>query len=338
MPNRKERDELDKLKKEMDALNEEMKKREQRNKLATERVRRQLEEAQRENAELEEEAAQLRRFLGKDDESMRKTDKKTTPSKSHASKASSNTDIFSFTVQPSDSTYGEQYRAQESRSNADYQPAKYAGGSRIRNPQEKNEKSYSNESEENGDPYDEEEEEDKEEEGELQDNEKYGDEGTSPNHGGLEDTHEEFAMRLQRRTEENGGIVSEHVGADNKLTREYESGMREVIFANGVRRERYADGYTVVHFCNGDVKQTIPEGDGNRVVYLFAEAGTVQTSLPDGVQVFRFSNGQVEKHYPDGTKEIHFTDGTVKCLFNDGEEESVFSDGTVQRVSAKDGL
>ena len=57
MPNRKERDELDKLKKEMDSLTEEMKKREQRNKLATERVRRQLEEAQRENSELEEEAA-----------------------------------------------------------------------------------------------------------------------------------------------------------------------------------------------------------------------------------------------------------------------------------------
>ena len=227
-------------------------------------------------------------------------------------------------MQPGESTYGEQYTAADARSNAEYKPSKYY-----------------NESDENQEPYEEEEEEeeDKEKGGEGQENENYADEGPSPKHAEIEeDTHEEFAMRLQRRTEDNGRIVSEQVGAENKLTREYESGMREVIFANGVRRERYADGYTVVYFCNGDVKQTIPEGEGNRVVYLFAEAGTVQTSLPDGVQVFRFSNGQVEKHYPDGTKEIPFTAGTVKCLFNDGEEESVFSDGTVQRVSAKDGL
>lgn len=50
------------------------------------------------------------------------------------------------------------------------------------------------------------------------------------------------------------------------------------------------------------------------------------------MNVFRFGNGQIEKHYPDQTKEIYFTDGTVKCIFADGEEESVFPDGTIQRI------
>jgi centromere protein J len=39
-------------------------------------------------------------------------------------------------------------------------------------------------------------------------------------------------------------------------------------------------------------------------VYFFAEAKTTQTAFPDGMQVFKFSNKQIEKHYTDGTKEI----------------------------------
>jgi centromere protein J len=41
-------------------------------------------------------------------------------------------------------------------------------------------------------------------------------------------------------------------------------------------------------------------------VYYFAEAKTTQTTFPDGLQVFKFANNQVEKHFPDGTKEIMY--------------------------------
>jgi centromere protein J len=69
-------------------------------------------------------------------------------------------------------------------------------------------------------------------------------------------------------------------------------------------------------------------------VYFFAEAETTQTSLPDGMQIFKFSNGQIEKHHKEGLKEIKFPDGTIKCIFPNGEEESIFTDGTIQRVDS----
>lgn len=126
-------------------------------------------------------------------------------------------------------------------------------------------------------------------------------------------------------------VKSEIQTDDGKIQKIYEDGRKEIIFNNGVRREVYPDGYTVVYFTNNDIKQTFPDG---KVVYYFASARTTQTTFTDGLQVFKFSNGQLEKHFPDGTKEINFPDGTVKCIFPDGEEESIFPDGTVQKVDA----
>ena len=46
-------------------------------------------------------------------------------------------------------------------------------------------------------------------------------------------------------------------------------------------------GYTIVYFNNNDIKQTYPD---QKIVYYFAEAKTTQTTYPDGLQVFKFSN------------------------------------------------
>jgi hypothetical protein len=48
------------------------------------------------------------------------------------------------------------------------------------------------------------------------------------------------------------------------------------------------------------------------VVYYFGETKTTQTIEPDGVHVYKFSNGQVEKHYTDSSKEIRFPNGIIK--------------------------
>jgi centromere protein J len=53
---------------------------------------------------------------------------------------------------------------------------------------------------------------------------------------------------------ENGKVVEERKGSDNKLYRVYASGKNEVIFSNGVKKEYYPDGYSVVYFANEDVK------------------------------------------------------------------------------------
>ena len=118
--------------------------------------------------------------------------------------------------------------------------------------------------------------------------------------------------------------------ADGKVERVCPDGSREILFTNGTRKQISSDGQTIiVSFFNGDIKQILP---GGRVVYYYADAQTTHTTYADGLQVFQFANGQVEKHYIDGTKEIQFPDQTIKYLFADGSAESVFVDGTVVHV------
>eukprot|EP00826_Nyctotherus_ovalis_P037535 TRINITY_DN3428_c0_g1_i11.p1 TRINITY_DN3428_c0_g1~~TRINITY_DN3428_c0_g1_i11.p1 ORF type:complete len:654 (+),score=156.67 TRINITY_DN3428_c0_g1_i11:1731-3692(+) len=101
----------------------------------------------------------------------------------------------------------------------------------------------------------------------------------------------------------NTKIVSSKTSQEGKVTKVYSNGKTEMLFPNGVRRESFADGYTIVYFNNKDIKQTYPDG---KVVYYFAEARTTQSTFVDGLQVFKFPNNQVEKHYLDGHKEITY--------------------------------
>jgi centromere protein J len=41
---------------------------------------------------------------------------------------------------------------------------------------------------------------------------------------------------------------------DGKVQRFYDNGKKEVIFSNGVKREVWPSGYSVVYFANNDVK------------------------------------------------------------------------------------
>ncbi|XP_062621733.1 centromere protein J-like [Saccostrea cucullata] len=117
---------------------------------------------------------------------------------------------------------------------------------------------------------------------------------------------------------------------DGKVEKTYSTGVREILFPNGTRKEISADGKSVVvSFCNGDVKQITAD---QRVIYYYAEVQTTHSTYPDGLEIIQFPNNQVEKHYPEGTKEIIFPDQTIKYLFLNGSEESIFPDGTVIRV------
>lgn len=100
---------------------------------------------------------------------------------------------------------------------------------------------------------------------------------------------------------ENVTVSNETKNQDGKIHKYFLNDKKEVIFANKVRRETFPDGYIIVYFNNGDIKQTFPDG---RVVYYFAEAQTTQTTMADGLQIFKFSNNQIEKHHQDGLKEI----------------------------------
>ena len=117
--------------------------------------------------------------------------------------------------------------------------------------------------------------------------------------------------------------------SEGKTVNVYTNNKKEVIFPSGVRKEIYNNNHQIVYFTNGDLKQIFPNG---KSVYYFKEAQTVQTSFEDGLQVFKFQGGQIEKHYPDGTKQITFPDGSMKYMMNDGYEEAHYNDGSVQII------
>jgi len=54
---------------------------------------------------------------------------------------------------------------------------------------------------------------------------------------------------------------------------------------------------------------------------------TTQTTYPDGLQVFEFPNGQVERYFVDGRCEIIFPDSTQKITHSSGITEVFYPDG-----------
>mmetsp|Transcript_25336 Transcript_25336/g.69670 ORF Transcript_25336/g.69670 Transcript_25336/m.69670 type:complete len:1084 (-) Transcript_25336:277-3528(-) len=123
--------------------------------------------------------------------------------------------------------------------------------------------------------------------------------------------------------------VQEVRNLDGRTERIFVDGRREVEFANGLRKIMWPDGHSSVLFQNGDKKEIHPDGV---IVYHYSATGAVQTTLPDGSDLYHFSDGQFEQHNPDGSKEIRFPNGTSKRVFPDGSEEVCFVDGTVRRT------
>lgn len=114
------------------------------------------------------------------------------------------------------------------------------------------------------------------------------------------------------------GIVVSEVSRRGRAERVFSDGRREVVFANGLRKVEWTDGRTSVLFQNGDLKETYADGT---VVYRYHSTQAVQTTLPDGTNVYCFPGGQVERHFSDGSKEIEFANGAWKHIAADGSEE-----------------
>ena len=74
----------------------------------------------------------------------------------------------------------------------------------------------------------------------------------------VEEEEEDFGLKFPKeyhaKTLANSKVVDQIVGHDGKIQRVYASGKKEVIFNNGVKRESWPDGYTIVYFNNADIK------------------------------------------------------------------------------------
>ena len=111
-----------------------------------------------------------------------------------------------------------------------------------------------------------------------------------------------------------------HVGG--KVERRYKSGRKIVFFTNGTRKESFPSGcYSAVYFHNGDIKKSFSSPEYTpRLEYFYAEVSTWHTTYPEGLEVYEFPNNQVERHFSDGSKEIVHPDGTMRHILSDGRE------------------
>lgn len=108
-----------------------------------------------------------------------------------------------------------------------------------------------------------------------------------------------------------------------------EDGVREVIYANGNRKEIYPSGDVTVSFYNGDRKEV----KADRTVYVYGSDHTSHTTFSDGREELIFPNGQQETRHPDGSSEILFPDGSRKSVMSDGMEICTTKDGSVVRTN-----
>ena len=48
-------------------------------------------------------------------------------------------------------------------------------------------------------------------------------------------------------------LIAESKHSDGRVVKKFR-GKTEIVFANGVRREQFSDGFTVIYFENGDIR------------------------------------------------------------------------------------
>ena len=137
-------------------------------------------------------------------------------------------------------------------------------------------------------------------------------------------TLEEYEFKIPEKYKKQNYKLTKTLKAGDKIINLYNDNKKEIIFPSGVRKEIFEDGFQIIYFVNGDIKQNYPNG---KSVYYFSQAKTVQTTFKNGIFVVKFENNQIERHYPDGKKQILFPDGSEKTIFDhENIEQSLYSE------------
>lgn len=113
----------------------------------------------------------------------------------------------------------------------------------------------------------------------------------------------------------------------------------------GIKQNLYPDGRVVYWYPNGNVKKIFPDqgltkliyynGDvretnkNGKVRYFYASTRTWHTTMPDGLEILEFDDGQIERRSHSGIVEVSFPDGSIQVLESDGTENWTLPDGTL---------
>ncbi|XP_046734138.1 centromere protein J [Diprion similis] len=113
---------------------------------------------------------------------------------------------------------------------------------------------------------------------------------------------------------------------------QHADGRVEFWYPNGNVKKISADGMvTKLIYYNGDVCESRKDGS---VKYFYATTRTWHTTMPDGLEILEFPDGQMERRSKDGTVEVSFPDGSVRILQSNGTEKWALPDGTLAETSA----
>uniref|UniRef100_A0A1B6EN06 Centromere protein J C-terminal domain-containing protein n=1 Tax=Cuerna arida TaxID=1464854 RepID=A0A1B6EN06_9HEMI len=132
-----------------------------------------------------------------------------------------------------------------------------------------------------------------------------------------------------------GGVtdsVKETINQDGSVQKVYPDGRKEMLFKNGnIKKTDPLTGNEKTIYFNGDVEEVLRDGT---VKYYFSESRRWQTVFPDGLEVWDFPNGQVEKNHTNGMVEVIFPNDVRKITYPDGSEEIFYADGTTLKTDA----
>ncbi|XP_055387735.1 calponin homology domain-containing protein DDB_G0272472 [Condylostylus longicornis] len=119
---------------------------------------------------------------------------------------------------------------------------------------------------------------------------------------------------------------------NNKFKREIEhsDGSKDIWYPNGNLKKISSDGMNIkMLYFNKDIKETnISEGT---VRYYYADKNTWHTTYLDGLEILEFPNGQTEHRHKNGTIEVHFPNGSIRISNSSDSnklEEWRYADGT----------
>ena len=136
-------------------------------------------------------------------------------------------------------------------------------------------------------------------------------------------------------------VMSQFVGCKKekqikgRLVRFYENKVIDVIGKKKTITRIFPDGYEIWFYNNKDVEQRFPNG---RIYYYYNRNKSSEFRfLNDNFLVYKFSNGQYEKHYFDNSVNIKFTDGSYRIIKTNGRELIQFPNGAIQ-IQDKNGV
>ena len=86
-------------------------------------------------------------------------------------------------------------------------------------------------------------------------------------------------------------IIKQNFQQDGTIIKVFETGKKEILFSSGQKKEVFPDGYTIITYINGDLKQIIPN---YKETYYYAKDKTLQVKFSDGTVYLKYRDGRVD--------------------------------------------